>query len=202
MSGCYFSAYGAAQSPAYQLSRIAIVPPIWTPANPKNHLKSLRGEIGRLEYVLPAKRSNSNRCFLIIEHEGQPYVGCLFVDGDVFLRPVNRCAARLCRVYYQGNRRSGFVIYAVGNASTTLLNFFDCRFELPDFVIRSDCPSLTPIDAFFGLSYMLLCTFNCRLSLIDQRLSVKTGEFYGAHCRTSHSQRVGIRAPGPNAPVG
>ena len=60
-------------------------PPIWTPANPRSHLKSLRGEIGRLEYVLPNKRTNSsNRCFLIIEHEGQPYVGCLFVEESAF----------------------------------------------------------------------------------------------------------------------
>ncbi len=52
-------------------------PPVWTPANPKSHLKPLRGEIGRLEHVLPNKTLN-NRCFLIIEHEGHPYVGCLF----------------------------------------------------------------------------------------------------------------------------
>jgi hypothetical protein len=32
-------------------------PPAWTPANPKSHLKVLRGEIGRLEYVLPNKTS-------------------------------------------------------------------------------------------------------------------------------------------------
>jgi hypothetical protein len=58
-------------------------PPTWTPANPKSHLKPLRGEIGRLEYVLPNKTCN-NRCFLIIEHEGDHYVGCLFVDEGIF----------------------------------------------------------------------------------------------------------------------
>jgi hypothetical protein len=58
-------------------------PPAWTPANPKSHLKVLRGEIGRLEYVLPNKTSH-NRCFLIIEHEGHPYVGCLFIDDAIF----------------------------------------------------------------------------------------------------------------------
>jgi hypothetical protein len=58
-------------------------PPVWSPANPKSHLKALRGEIGRLEYVLPNTTCN-NRCFLIIGHEGHPYVGCLFVDDSVF----------------------------------------------------------------------------------------------------------------------
>jgi len=58
-------------------------PPVWTPANPKSHLKPLRGEIGRLEHVLPNKTLN-NRCFLSIEHEGNHYVGCLFFDDSFF----------------------------------------------------------------------------------------------------------------------
>ena len=58
-------------------------PPAWTPANPKGHLKPLRGEIGRLEYVLPNKTLN-NRCFLIIEYEGNAYVGCLFIEDAIF----------------------------------------------------------------------------------------------------------------------
>jgi hypothetical protein len=57
-------------------------PPTWSPANPKSDLKSLRGEIGRLKYVLPNK--TSDRCFLIIEHENEAYIGCLFFDDRIF----------------------------------------------------------------------------------------------------------------------
>ena len=57
--------------------------PRLSPANPKSDLKPLRNEIGRLEYVLANKTCN-NRFFLIIKHEGHPYVGCLFVDDSVF----------------------------------------------------------------------------------------------------------------------
>ena len=79
-------------------------PPIWTPANPKSHLKSLRGEIGRLEYVLPIK-GPQQPMFLIIEHEGQPYVGCLFVDDDVF-------CAQLIAVLQD---HAGFTIKEIGD---------------------------------------------------------------------------------------
>ena len=57
-------------------------PPTWSPANPKSDVKSLRGEIGRLKYVLPNK--TSDRCFLIIEHENEAYIGCLFFDDRIF----------------------------------------------------------------------------------------------------------------------
>ena len=87
-------------------------PPIWTPANPKSHLKSLRGEIGRLEYVLQNKRfKGSNRCFLIIEHEGQPYVGCLFVNDDVF-------CAQLIAVLQD---HAGFTIKEIGDLDLSFM---------------------------------------------------------------------------------
>ena len=57
-------------------------PPTWSPSNPKSGLKALRGEIGRLKYVLPNK--SSDRCFLLIEHEGGSYIGCLFFDDSIF----------------------------------------------------------------------------------------------------------------------
>ena len=86
-------------------------PPTWTPANPKSHLKPLRGEIGRLEYVLPNKTLN-NRCFLIIEHEGHPYVGCLFLDDAIF------CAQMITIIQNQ----AGLTIKEIGdlNLSYTL----------------------------------------------------------------------------------
>jgi hypothetical protein len=57
-------------------------PPTWSPANPKSDLKPLRGEIGRLKYVLANPRSNN--CFLVIEYDNHPYVGCLFLNDAVF----------------------------------------------------------------------------------------------------------------------
>ena len=57
-------------------------PPTWSPAKPRTDLKPLRGELGRLSYTLAGAKPD--RFFLVIEHEGQPYVGCLFVNDDVF----------------------------------------------------------------------------------------------------------------------
>ncbi len=42
----------------------------------------LRGEIGRLKNILP--NSNSDKCFLLIEHEGEGYIGCLFFEDAIF----------------------------------------------------------------------------------------------------------------------
>jgi len=51
-------------------------PPTWSLADAKkSDLKTLRGEIGRLKYILPGEAPD--RFFLIIEHEGHRYVGCL-----------------------------------------------------------------------------------------------------------------------------
>ena len=57
-------------------------PPTWSPANPRSNLEPLRGEIGRLKYVLP--NTASDRCFLIIEHQGHGYIGCLFFQDHAF----------------------------------------------------------------------------------------------------------------------
>jgi hypothetical protein len=56
-------------------------PPIWSPIHPENDRKSLKGEIGRLETVLANSR---DKCFLVIEHEGKRYIGCLFMDDSNF----------------------------------------------------------------------------------------------------------------------
>jgi hypothetical protein len=40
---------------------------MWSPIHPENVRKSLKGEIGRLETVLASSR---DKCFLVIEHEG------------------------------------------------------------------------------------------------------------------------------------
>ena len=57
-------------------------PPTWSPAKPRTDLEPLRGEIGRLSYTLAGARSD--RFFLVIEHEGHPYVGCLLIEDSIF----------------------------------------------------------------------------------------------------------------------
>lgn len=61
--------------------RLPAWPPIWSPIHPENDQKSLKGEIGRLEAVLAGSR---DKCFLVIEHEGKRYIGCLFMDDSNF----------------------------------------------------------------------------------------------------------------------
>jgi hypothetical protein len=58
-------------------------PPTWSPANPaRARGEILKGEIGRLKHVLP--NISSDRCFLLIEHEGEGYIGCLFFEDAIF----------------------------------------------------------------------------------------------------------------------
>jgi len=57
-------------------------PPVWKPANPRDDKPSLRGEIGKLRYVL--LQSSGNACFLMVSHDGGGYIGSLlFDDGSV-----------------------------------------------------------------------------------------------------------------------
>jgi hypothetical protein len=57
-------------------------PPAWSPANLKSDLKGFRGEVGRLKYVLPS--TQSDRCFLVMEHATNAYVSCMFFDDAIF----------------------------------------------------------------------------------------------------------------------
>jgi hypothetical protein len=43
-------------------------------------LKTLRGEIGILKNVIGRDLGRSTKCFLIIEHEGEQYVGTLLTS--------------------------------------------------------------------------------------------------------------------------
>ena len=57
-------------------------PPIWS-QHRKEGSKSLRGEIGVLRYV-HTNRNISNKCYLVIEHETEHFVGCLIFDDVTF----------------------------------------------------------------------------------------------------------------------
>jgi hypothetical protein len=55
-------------------------PPTWTQPRKNQPPKTVRGEVGKLSYVY-ANEQLSNKCFLVIEHENERYVGALlFAD--------------------------------------------------------------------------------------------------------------------------
>ena len=60
-------------------------PPVWTQSSRDNTYlggtKTLRGEVGVLRYV---NSRISNKCFLVIEHERERYVGCLIFSDLSF----------------------------------------------------------------------------------------------------------------------
>jgi hypothetical protein len=59
-------------------------PPVWT-LPVRGGEKTLKGEIGILKYVHSAARDfSSNKCFLVIEYEGQNYCGALLFDDRTF----------------------------------------------------------------------------------------------------------------------
>jgi hypothetical protein len=57
-------------------------PPVWTQVT-ENGNKTVRGEVGVLRYV-HANPAISNKCFLVIEHQDERYVGCMIIDDQPF----------------------------------------------------------------------------------------------------------------------
>ena len=65
---------------------VANWPPIWTQAKKENN-KSSRGEFGVLRYV-HWNSAGSNKCYLVMEHHGEHYVGALIFDDATFCRQI------------------------------------------------------------------------------------------------------------------
>ena len=61
-------------------------PPVWTQTS-EDGVKTLRGEFGILEYVL-ANPNASDKCFLVMRHEGERYIGCLIFSDQAFCRDI------------------------------------------------------------------------------------------------------------------
>jgi hypothetical protein len=57
-------------------------PPIWSQHGREGD-KRIRGECGVLRYV-HANQNISNKCYLVIEHEAEHFVGCLIFDDVAF----------------------------------------------------------------------------------------------------------------------
>jgi hypothetical protein len=62
-------------------------PPTWTQPQKDEPPKTLRGEIGVLAYVL-ANEKLSSKCFLVIDHEKERYVGALLFDDLAICRQI------------------------------------------------------------------------------------------------------------------
>jgi hypothetical protein len=63
-------------------------PPVWTRAR-SNDIRTLRGEIGTLTYVY-SNCDGSHKCYLIIDYEGEQYIGCLLFNDRAFCGEITR----------------------------------------------------------------------------------------------------------------
>ena len=61
-------------------------PPVWTRTKDENK-KIIRGEVGVFTYIYSNPRMSS-RCFLIVDHEDETYVGALIFDTHAFCKQV------------------------------------------------------------------------------------------------------------------
>jgi len=64
-------------------------PPAWIWRGGDNK-QEVGGEIGILKEVTPSIVPPSNRIFLVVEHEGSEYMGCLLFDDPSFCRDIFR----------------------------------------------------------------------------------------------------------------
>jgi hypothetical protein len=63
-------------------------PPVWTPRTLRGvKPKIVRDEVGILRYIHTYDQE-SNKCYLVIEHEGELYAGTLLFDDETFCHQV------------------------------------------------------------------------------------------------------------------
>jgi hypothetical protein len=74
--------------------KVPIWPPVWIPLHRKE-LKSLKGEIGVLRYVI-YNEAAPNKCFLIVDHEDLGYMGALIFDDPTFCQRI----VKVLETYY------------------------------------------------------------------------------------------------------
>lgn len=78
----YFVAMQLRDHPLMRYRGVPIWPPVWTQVT-ENGNKTVRGEVGVLRYV-HANPTVSSKCFLVIEHQDERYVGCMILDDQPF----------------------------------------------------------------------------------------------------------------------
>jgi hypothetical protein len=62
-------------------------PPVWVSSRGDGQ-RNMRGEVGVLRYVHASNRI-SRKCYLVIEHEGSKYIGCLIFNDPSFCYTVS-----------------------------------------------------------------------------------------------------------------
>jgi hypothetical protein len=72
-------------------------PPIWTRTRAET-ARTVRGEVGTLQYVY-ASPDLSSKCFLVIDYQGQSYVGTLLMES-------HGAARTLARIFTSNLKRS------------------------------------------------------------------------------------------------
>ena len=63
-----------------------IWPPTWTRSR-SNTVKTVRGDVGVLTFVF-SRPKLSGKCYLVMDYEGETYVGCLIFESHVFCEQV------------------------------------------------------------------------------------------------------------------
>jgi hypothetical protein len=64
-------------------------PPIWVWRG-QGENKRPKDEIGILKQVMPYAMPPSNKCFLVVDHEGAEYMGCLLFADPGFCRDIHK----------------------------------------------------------------------------------------------------------------
>jgi hypothetical protein len=68
---------------------VANWPPAWV-SRGREKQRELRGEIGVLRDIIPSIVPPTSRIFLVVEHEGREYMGCLLFDDPAFCGAIFR----------------------------------------------------------------------------------------------------------------
>jgi len=73
---------------------------VWTAGTESKHAE---GEVGTLKSVMLVGTEPINKCYLIIEYDGEQYIGCLLFGDSSFCRRIygvleNHCGASLQRI--------------------------------------------------------------------------------------------------------
>ncbi len=88
-------------------------PPVWTHAR-DNNFKTVRGEIGVLAYV-HSNAQSSNRCYLVIDYEGETYVGTLIFGNQTFCKQITDLLRLHLKRPIKELGELGFVVYALND---------------------------------------------------------------------------------------
>ena len=70
-------------------------PPVWTWRG-RDRTRNLRGEVGIVRDVFLSSVEPIKRLFLIVEHQGNEYIGCVLFDDPAFCAQIYRLLAAHC----------------------------------------------------------------------------------------------------------